>query len=203
MQQNGSLLPLGKISKHLWRAVTEGISLCWTCRNCQAEHLESLLKQSENLHFSPAIHILILQSAFTHISLNWTLIKLGHLDCQTIAPQDLTTPNKAAAKGALGPSWQESGSSLKSPPKAAAVPAVNKQEKKLPFSAPTEFQMGQKDNWEEKDLVISHQHYLFQFCLHHSLKKPCSGEAATSRAQESSSTWAGVSTRSSRTSRRC
>lgn len=94
-----------------------GFHLCWTCRNCQAEHLESLLKQSENLHFSPAIHILILQSAFTHISLNWTLIKLGHLDCQTIAPQDLTTPNKAAAKVLLAQAGRSQGHHSRVPQK--------------------------------------------------------------------------------------
>lgn len=66
--------------------------------------------------------------------------------------------------------------------------------------------MDQKDNcgvWEGKDLVISLQHYLFQFCLHHISMEPCSGEAATSWAQESSSTWAGVSTGIAGTSRRC
>lgn len=60
--------------------------------------------------------------------------------------------------------------------------------------------MDQKENcgfWEGKDLVISHQHCLYQFSLHHLLVKQCSGEAATSWAQESSSSWAGVSTGSS------
>lgn len=94
MQQSGSLLPLGKISKHLWRTVNERISGVWTCRNCHAEHLGSLLKQSEKLHFSPGLHTPILQSAFTHISLNWTLIKLRHLDFQMIVFQDSTTPNR-------------------------------------------------------------------------------------------------------------
>lgn len=42
--------------------------------------------------YSPGVHVPTPQSAFTHISLNWTLIKLGDLDCQiVIAFQDPTT----------------------------------------------------------------------------------------------------------------
>lgn len=61
--------------------------------------------------------------------------------------------------------------------------------------------MDQKDKcgfWVGKDLVISHQHYLFQFSLHHLLMKHCSGEAATRWAQESSSSWADANTGNSR-----
>lgn len=56
----------------------------------------------------------------------------------------------------------------KEPPKSHSSPSSghkHKQEKKIPFSAPTELQMDQKDNcgfWEGEDLVIPHQCYLFQ-----------------------------------------
>lgn len=40
---------------------------------------------------SPGLHIPTLQPAFTYIVLNWTLRKLGDLDCQIIVvPGDLT-----------------------------------------------------------------------------------------------------------------
>lgn len=173
--------------------------MCWTCSSCQAEHLECLLKQSEKLHFSPGLHIPILQLAFTHISLNWALIELGHF--QTIVSQDLATPNRlSCCKGWSWPKLAGVRVVTKEPPKSRSSPRSehkDKQEKKKnPFFVPTELQMDQKDScglWKGKNLVISHQHYLFQFCLHRILMKHCSGEAAPGWAQESPSTWAGTS----------
>lgn len=89
-----------------------------------------------NLHFSPGFRIPVLQSAFTHISLNYTLIKLGHLDCQTIVSQDLTTPNRlCCCKGWSWPKLAGVRVVIKEPPKATASPAVdtktNKRRKSL------------------------------------------------------------------------
>lgn len=104
-----------------------------------------------NLHFSPGFRIPVLQSAFTHISLNYTLIKLGHLDCQTIVSQDLTTPNRlSCCKGWSWPKLAGVRVVTKEPPKSHSKSSSghkDKQEKKIPFSTPTELQ------WTKKTIV--------------------------------------------------